>query len=109
MHLPADLGGKLTASGLPGVRSELAFMRGEMSVVPNGSCVACALMAMPAMASTGKRRDLAAAIGVSREAAAATPLDHPIEDRDSAGALRVKTLRASLLHEGLSIPGSVSR
>jgi hypothetical protein len=71
--------------------------------------VAFALMAVPAMASTGKRTDLAAAIGVSREAVAARPLDHPIEDRDSAGALRAKTLCASLLHDGLSIPGSVSR
>jgi hypothetical protein len=101
--------GKLTVSGLPGVRSELAFMRSEMSVALNGSCVAFALMAVAAMASTGKRTDLAAAIGVSREAVAATPLDHPIEDRDSTGALRAKALCASLLHDGLSIPSSVSR
>jgi hypothetical protein len=71
MRYPPDMVGKLTVSGLPGVRSELAFMRGEMSVAPNGSCVAFALMAVPAMASTGKRTDLAAAIGVSREAVAA--------------------------------------
>jgi hypothetical protein len=44
--------GKLTVSGLPGVRSELAFMRGEMSVAPTGSCVAFALMAALAPIST---------------------------------------------------------
>src|SRR5579859_342845 len=68
--------GKLTVAGLPGLRSELAFLRGEMVAGPDGSCVVFALVRVPAMGSTGSGTDLDAAIDVSRKAVAATPLDH---------------------------------
>src|SRR5579859_883763 len=68
--------GKLTVAGLPGLRSKLAFLRGEMVAGPDGSCVVFALVRVPAMGSTGSGTDLDAAIDVSRKAVAATPLDH---------------------------------